>query len=290
MNNNNSYDPNGFYGGYDNNDNNGSYNSDSYGGNYNGNSYGGNYGNSGYGGGGFGGGVNNPSPYAGNQATVSLAEYTRKVFGWMFIGLLITFGICLFIGMDPLGTRLFIMKYAYAYYILLGVEVLLVFILGFFVAKMPPAVCLAVFLAYSAINGFTIGPLLVLYTPQVTVAAFGVTAGIFGAMAAYGYLTKRDLSGLGTILMFGLIGLVLFSVISMFVGIPMSDLPVCLIGIAIFIGFTAYDTQKIKRYYSSMQYDSTLLAKGAVIAALDLYLDFINLFLYILRLFSSRRN
>ncbi len=285
--NNNSYDPNGFYGGYN--------GDESFGGGYNNNgSFGGGYNNNGSFGGGYnnnGGGMyNNPSPYASSQPTVSLAEYTRKVFGWMFIGLLITFGICLAIVSDPMRVMIFMYKYSAVYYVALIAELVLVFILGFFVAKMPPKACLAIFLAYSAVNGFTIGPVLLLYTPQVTVTAFAVTAGIFGAMAAYGYLTKRDLTGLGTILMFGLFGLLIFIVISMFVGIPMSDLVISLIGIAIFVGFTAFDTQKIKKYYASMQYDSALLAKGAVIAALDLYLDFINLFLYILRLFNSRSN
>lgn len=259
--NNNSYDPNGFYG------------DGNFGGGYN------NNGERMY---------NNPSPYASSQPTVSLAEYTRKVFGWMFIGLLITFGICFVVVNNPRRVMMFMYEYSAVYYVALIAELVLVFVLGFFVAKMPPKACLAIFLAYSAVNGLTIGPVLLLYTPQVTVAAFAVTAGIFGAMAAYGYLTKKDLTGLGTILMFGLFGLLVFIVISMFVGIPMSDLVISLIGIAIFVGFTAFDTQKIKKYYASMQYDSTLLAKGAVIAALDLYLDFINLFLYILRLFNSR--
>ena len=258
--NNNPYDPNGYYNGYNN------------------------------GGGGFGGGMNNPASYVNNQPAVSLADYTKKVFGWMFVGLLITFGICLAIVNDPVRVMIFMENNIGLYYFLLLAEVVLVFVLGFFVSKIPPVACTAIFLAYSVLNGITIGPLLVLFDVMTAVFAFAVTAGIFGAMTLYGMITKRDLSSLGTVLVFGLFGLILFSVIAMFFNVPMMDLAICLVGIVIFVGFTAYDTQKIKRYYSAMQGDSVLLAKGAIIVALDLYLDFINLFLYILRILGARKN
>ncbi len=261
--NNNSYDPNSFYNSYDNNAN--------------------------YGGGGFGGGMNNPTPYVNSQPAVSLADYTKKVFGWMFVGLLITFGICAAIVNDPIRVMILLDKYIGAYYVLLLVEVVMVFVLGIFVSKMPPAVCLAIFFGYSVLNGLTIGPLLVLFDAMTAVFAFAITAGIFGAMAVYGMVTKRDLTNFGTVLMFGLIGLILFAVIGFFINIPMLDLIICLGGIAVFVGFTAYDTQKIKRYYAAMQGDPKMLAKGGIVVALDLYLDFINLFLYILRIFGSRK-
>ncbi len=257
--NNNPYDPNGFYNGYENNGN-----------------YGGN-------------GMNGYAPYVNAGASVSLADYTKKVFGWMFVGLLITFGICLAIVMDPIRTMIFLDNYMGVYFALLIIELILVFVLGFFVSKMPPAACLAIFLAYSVVNGLTIGPVLVFYDAMTAVFAFAVTAGVFGAMAVYGTVTKRDLSNLGTVLIFGLIGLIVFALIGIFVNIPMFDLLICLAGIAIFVGFTAYDTQKIKKYYAAFQNNPPLLAKGAIVAALDLYLDFINIFLYLLR-FLGRRN
>lgn len=232
----------------------------------------------------------NPNPYAQNGAALSLSDYTRKVYGWMFIGLAITFGIGLFIALNQDLAIAFLERYINVYLLVVGIEVALVFVLGLFITKLPPTVCTVLFLAYSAVNGLTITPALIAYDMSSVIAAFAVTGCIFGAMSVYGMVTKRDLSGLGPILLFGLIGLLIYSVIAMLFGIPMSDLITSLIGIAIFIGFTAYDTQKIKRYYASMQYDSVLLQKGAIVAALDLYLDFINLFLYILRLFASRRN
>ncbi len=228
--------------------------------------------------------------YNQNTSTVSLSDFTRKVYGWMFLGLAITFGLAILIVTNPQAAMRFMTQHIGMYYVLALVEVALVFALGFFVTKLPPAAALAIFLTYSAINGLTIAPILLLYEMGTVIAALGVTGGIFGAMSLYGMITKRDLSGLGPVLIFGLIGLLIFSVISMIFHMPMSDLLISLIGIALFIGFTAYDTQKIKKYYQSLQGDEVMLKKCAIVSALELYLDFINLFLYILRLFASRNN
>ena len=176
------------------------------------------------------------------------------------------------------------------YYILAGIELVLVFALGLFVTKLPPAAALGIFFLYSAVNGLTIAPILLMYELGTVIAALGVTGGIFGAMSLYGMLTKRDLSGLGPVLFFGLIGLLIYSVIAMLFHMPMSDLLISLGGIALFIGFTAFDTQKIKAYYQGLQGDEVMLKKGAIVSALQLYLDFINLFLYVLRLFASKNN
>lgn len=257
--NNNGYDPNSFYSGYDQN---------------------------GYGGGGMNTNqINNPYM---NRSTVSLSDYTRKVYGWMFVGLAITFAIALAIVSNPIRVTNFLITHIQLYYILAGVELLLVFCLGFFVTKLPPTVSLVIFFVYAAVNGLTIAPILLIYQMSSVISAFAVTGCVFGAMSIYGMVTKRDLSGIRPVLIFGLLGLLVYSLIAMIFHLPMSDLIISLIGIALFIGFTAYDTQKIKQYYLNMQHDDTLLKKGAIVAALNLYLDFINLFLYILRLFGRR--
>lgn len=219
-----------------------------------------------------------------------MAAYSRKVFGWMFLGLAITFGIGFILVMNQAIVIPFIARNIAAYYILALIEVVLVFVLSFFVRKLPPAVCKAIFIGYAVINGFTITPSLIVYGVSNAIYAFAVTAGIFGAMSIYGMVTKRDLSKLGPILFIGLLGLLVYSVIAMFFHMPMSDLLISIIGIVIFVAFTAYDTQKIKKYYSYFGGDQQILQKTAVIVALDLYLDFINLFLYILRLFSRNNN
>ena len=160
--------------------------------------------------------------YNQNTSTVSLSDFTRKVYGWMFLGLAITFGLAILIVTNPQAAMRFMTQHIGMYYVLALVEVALVFALGFFVTKLPPAAALAIFLTYSAINGLTIAPILLLYEMGTVIAALGVTGGIFGAMSLYGMITKRDLSGLGPVLIFGLIGLLIFSVISMIFHMPMS--------------------------------------------------------------------
>lgn len=224
------------------------------------------------------------------SGTGSLEAYSRKVFAWMFAGLSITFLIGFAAMLNPVATLTLIGRFSGIFFGLLIAEVVAVFILGFFVAKLPPTACKVLFIAYSIINGITIAPTLLYFEIGTVFFVFAVTAGIFGAMTIYGMVTKRDLTKLGTILLFGLLGLIIFSIIAIFVNIPMLETLICLAGIAIFIGFTAYDTQKIKSYYYSYQGNTAVLEKTAVIAALNLYLDFINLFLYILRLLNNSRN
>lgn len=274
--------------GYNNgNNNNGYYNSNGYNNGYNNNGYYNDY-NSG----GFGGNTmyQQQDMYRQNTGTVTLSDFTRKVYGWMFIGLAITFGIAIAIVTNPDTAIRLMTEHIEMYYILAGIELVLVFALGLFVTKLPPAAALGIFFLYSAVNGLTIAPILLLYEMGTVIAALGVTGGIFGAMSLFGMLTKRDLSGLRPVLFFGLIGLLIYSVIAMLFHMPMSDLLISLGGIALFIGFTAYDTQKIKAYYQGLQGDEVMLKKGAIVSALQLYLDFINLFLYVLRLFASKNN
>ncbi len=229
---------------------------------------------------------NYTNSYQQQDYAQGMAEYSRKVFAWMFLGLGITFIIGFTLTLNAPVVIYFMAKNISVYYILALVEVVLVFVLGFFVRKLSPTVCKVIFLLYAVVNGFTITPALIVYGVSNAIYAFGVTAGIFGAMTIYGMVTKKDLSKLGPVLFMGLLGLIIYSFFAMLFRMPMSDLITSIIGIVIFVGFTAYDTQKIKRYYSSFSGDQITLQKTAVIAALDLYLDFINLFLYILRLFA----
>lgn len=219
-----------------------------------------------------------------------LAEYTKRVFGWMFLGLAITFAIGFGIMLNQDIAIEFLARNISAYYVAALIEVVMVFILGFFVSKLPPVACKAIFICYSVLNGVTIAPALIVYGVSSAFYAFAATSLIFGAMSLYGMVTKRDLTKLGPVLLIGLLGLLVYSVIAMLFHMPMSDLIISIVGIVIFIGFTAFDTQKIKRYYSEFNGDQVSLQKTAIIAALDLYLDFINLFLYILRLFARNSN
>ena len=229
-----------------------------------------------------------PAQNYGGSA-LSLSEFTSRVYMQMFIGLLITFGIGLVAVLNPTATMELVAEHIEIYLVLVLVEVVMVFILGLMVNKMSSTAATVVFYAYSIVNGLTIAPALVLYDMGTVFFAMAVTAGIFGLMSFVGKVSKMDVSKWGSILMFGLIGLIVFSIIAMIVNIPMSDLFISLFGIALFMGFTIYDTKKIRAFYASA-YNEETQKKTVIIAALQLYLDFINLFLYILRLFARSRD
>ena len=236
------------------------------------------------------GGTTNQVQYNSVSHGLTLGEYTKKVYGWMFIGLAITFGIGMFLVANKAQVISLLYEYDSLYYILAGVEVILVFALNFFIQKLSPAVAAGIFLLYSAVNGLTFAPLLIMFDISTAFTAFAVTGCIFGLMAAFATFTKKDLSSWGSVLVFGLIGLMVYSVIALLFNMPQNDFFISIVGIILFMGFTAYDTQKIKAYYNSGVYSAETAQKGAIIAALQLYLDYINLFLYILRLFANRRD
>ncbi len=234
----------------------------------------------------------NPQSYSFNNTShMSLADYSRKVYAWMTSGLAVTFlvgGLILyFLNTSGLTTEV-AMGYMGVYMVVAIIEVVLIFVLGFAIYKLSPTVSLVLFYAYAVCNGVTIAPALYVYDLQSVFFVFLATAGIFAAISTYGMLTKRDLTKLGPILLIGLIGLMIFSIIAMIFRMPMSDLIICLAGIALFVGFTAYDTQKVKKGYEYFGQNPEMLQRSSITIALQLYLDFINLFLYILRLFAKR--
>ena len=157
------------------------------------------------------------------------------------------------------------------------------------IEKMAVGTAIGMFVAFSAIFGLTMSTILLSFRVTAVVLCFLLTAVYFGALAAYGYLTKRDLSGMRTILFSGLIFLIIFGLLSIFLPLGAFDRIVCLVGIATFLGYTAYDTQKIKAFYSYYSASPEMLAKASIFSALQLYLDFINLFLYLLRFLGNRR-
>ena len=144
------------------------------------------------------------------------------------------------------------------------------------------------FFAYAILNGVTFSAVFFAYDVQILLSVFALTALYFGALAAYGWLTKRDLSGLGTILGFSVLFLLVFWVLSMFLPLGAFERIICFIGLAVFMGCTAYDTQRIKHLHAEYGEDYEMSKKASIFAALQLYLDFINIFLYILRLLGRR--
>ena len=146
------------------------------------------------------------------------------------------------------------------------------------------------FFAYAVLNGITFSAVFFAYDVQILLTVFALTSLYFGVLAAYGWFTKRDLSGLRPILTAGLIFLLVFWLISMFLPLSGFDRIICFVGLAVFMGLTAYDTQKIKQLHAAFEGDYEMSKKASIFAALQLYLDFINIFLYILRLLGRRSN
>ena len=215
--------------------------------------------------------------------------FMRGVYLWMCIGLAVTaffaYGTLAF---APLRNFVFSSKYVF-YGLLIG-EVLLVVALSAAIHKMSSFAATGVFILYSVLNGMTLSVLLLVYTQQSVFTAFLTTAGMFGAMSVYGLVTKRDLTGMGSFMMMGLFGIIIAMVINMFVGSSALDLGISIIGVFIFLGLTAFDTQALRNMGESAPMDDALaIRRGTIIGALKLYLDFINIFIMLLRIFGDRR-
>ena len=220
----------------------------------------------------------------------TLGQYTAKTFLWMVLGLLVTFGVA--VGCWLTDATLYALYYIpYVHLIVLIATLVISFTMVRRLEKMAVGTAIVLFVLFSALFGFTLSIYLLAFHVTSVVLCFLLTAVYFGALAAYGFLTKRDLSGLRTILFSGLIFLIIFGLLSMFIpGLQMFDRVICLIGIATFLGYTAYDTQKIRAYYNYYSVSPDMLAKASIFSALQLYLDFINLFLYLLRFLGNRRS
>lgn len=170
---------------------------------------------------------------------------------------------------------------------LIIVQLLMVFAITPVARKLGALAATGVFLAYAVLNGLTLSVIFLIYTQASITTMFFVTAGAFAGLSAFGFLTKKDLSGVGRFMYMGLIGLVIASVVNIFLQNTMMDFVISCVGVIVFTGLTAWDTQKLKNLYFTSEKRS--LASLAVIGALTLYLDFVNLFLFLLRLFGNRK-
>ena len=221
---------------------------------------------------------------------VTVGQYAYRTFLWMFLGLMITFGLSVFLYATDLTLTLFYRSPA-APFLLLFVELALVIVLSSRVRTLSVGAARGLFLAYAAVNGVVISTVLYVYRLDSVVLVFGLTALYFGALAAYGYLTRADLSRLGPILFIGVVFLAVYWLLSLLLPISGMERMISIIGIVVFLGCTAYDTQMIRSSYTYYCGYPDMLEKASIFSALQLYLDFINLFLYLLRfLGSSRRN
>jgi FtsH-binding integral membrane protein len=165
----------------------------------------------------------------------------------------------------------------------------MVFLLSFRIMQMSQAAAQATFWAYAAMVGASLASILIVYTGASVAMTFFVTAATFGAMSLWGYTTKRDLTGFGHFLFMGLIGILLASLANFFFKSPAMNFVISILGVLIFTGLTAWDTQKIKNTYYAVGGDVAVAGKAAIMGALALYLDFLNIFLFLLRFMGSRR-
>ena len=205
-----------------------------------------------------------------------------KVFMWMFIGLLVTFLTVYVVSVND--NMLYNIFSGVTYFLLIIIELVLVIFLSARIKKMQVTTARIVFILYSFVTGLTFGSIFVVFELTSIILVFLIAASLFGLFALIGYFTKLDLTKLGTILLMMLLGVVICVIVNMFLNNSTFDLVISCISIIVFLGFTAYDIQKIKL----LAYEFEEEGKVAIIGALELYLDFINIFLDLLRIFGNR--
>ncbi len=228
-------------------------------------------------------------PYAGSQASAAerVTSFLRVVYGWMFAGLAVTATVAWLVG----GTPALLMAIAANRLLFWGlaiVQIGMVLFLSARVDKLAPGTAALLFLAYSALTGVTMAFVLLVYTGESVALTFFVAAGMFGAVALYGSVTTRSLAGVGQFMFMGLIGIVLASIVGIFWKSDALQFMIAFIGVIVFTGLAAWDAQRLKAMALSLP--DGRVGSYAVVGALSLYLDFINLFLSLLRLMGSRRD
>jgi FtsH-binding integral membrane protein len=215
-----------------------------------------------------------------------VTRFLRAVYGWMFVGLLVTAGVATFIASQEELVRA-IVTTRFLFLVLVLAQLGLVYWVSARVATLRPATARSLFLIYAASNGITFSVILLVFTGASIASAFVTTAGMFGALALYGTLTKRSLVGLGQFAFMGLIGILIASVVGWFWHNDALQFLISACGVIVFTGLTAYDAQKLKAM--ALAVEGPQVGSYAISGALSLYLDFVNLFLMILRLFGGRR-
>ena len=228
-----------------------------------------------------------------------LRAYMLKVYNYMATGVLLTGIVALLtfkmsvvtdaggsiVALTEIGNTIYLSGFKW---IIMLAPLGIVFYMSFGINKMSPSKAQTTFWIFAGIMGLSLSSILLVFTGLSVTRIFFITSATFGAMSIYGYTTKRDLTKLGSFLMMGLIGIIIASLVNIFLKSSMMYFIVSILGVLIFVGLTAYDTQKIKNMYAASD-SGELMGKKAIMGALTLYLDFINLFIMLLRLFGQRR-
>jgi uncharacterized protein len=232
---------------------------------------------------------------AAAQADVDegLRSYMLRVYNYMGTGLALTGAMAFMVAHTPVLFQLFYTQTPMGVqptilaYIAMFSPLAFVLVLNFGLNRMSAATAQMVFWAFAAVMGLSMSHIFITFTGASVARVFFITSTMFLAMSLYGYTTKRDLSGMGSFLFMGLIGIVVASIVNMFLGSSMMQFIISVVGVLVFVGLTAYDTQGIKATYSAHD-DGSTAQKKAIHGALRLYLDFINLFMMLLHLFGNR--
>jgi len=227
---------------------------------------------------------------ARQRAEVLVNEFVRSVYNWMAFGLVLTGGVAYYVSTSPAILRL-VYGNPILLFGLIAVELGLVFAISGMVTRMSASTATFLFVLYSGLNGITLSFIFLLYTRASIVSTFFICGGTFLACSIYGWTTKRDLTSWGGFLVMGLIGIIIASLVNMFIRSTAMTLIISYIGVIVFVGLTAYDTQRLKHMALTQPagLEAGVIRKGAILGALSLYLNFINLFLMLLRIFGSTR-
>ncbi len=224
------------------------------------------------------------------QTQIHVNEFIRSVYNWMAIGLALT-GLVAFYVSNNESLMRFILGNRLVFFGLIIGELILVFSLASRINKMQASTATRMFLLYAALNGATLAVIFLMYTRSSIASTFFISAATFVACSIYGMSTKRDLTSMGGFMAMGLIGIIIASVVNLFIRSSGMHMIISYVGVIVFVGLTAYDTQKLKTMALSQpsDLDAGVVRKGAVLGALTLYLDFINLFLMLLRILGGGR-
>jgi FtsH-binding integral membrane protein len=221
----------------------------------------------------------------GAEIDAGLRAHMQRVYGHMAGGLVLT-GIVAYAAVAS-GFYQAIANTGLIWIVILA-PLAFVLVLSFGIQRINAATATVLFWIYAAAMGLSLGGIFLVYTGTSIARVFFITAATFGAMSLYGYTTRSDLSGFGSFLLMGLIGIVIASIVNIFIGSSALQFAISIIGVIVFVGLTAYDTQRIKEIYLASD-TAEIAGKKAVLGALALYLDFINLFMMLLQLFGQRR-
>ena len=228
-------------------------------------------------------------PLQTTQTQVRVNEFIRSVYNWMVIGLGLTGFVAFYVSNSETLLRLIFGNQLIFFGLLIG-ELALVFTISARVSRMRASTATALFILYAALNGATLSAIFLIYTRSSITSTFFVCAATFAAGSVYGMVTKRDLTSLGQFMFMGLIGIIIASLVNFFIQSTGMSMVISYVGVIVFVGLTVYDTQKLKVMALTQPagLDAGVVRKGAILGALTLYLDFINLFLMLLRIMGNR--